>query len=145
MSAHIKAAAQKRRLFNLLYFLVALGVAFLLLVVAIGKHVDFYCEPLDIKLDQHKITTCSKLGGLVSTNSLQYLPAGGLKFAITDGADTITISYNGLLPDLFKEGRGVVVEGKFSDPNHFIASRVLAKHDENYTPKPLQQSLNHAR
>lgn len=137
-----KAHAQKQRIFKVLWLILLLAAALVVLVVALNKHVDFYCEPIDIARDQSLVASCKKLGGLVVKNSININNAGQIAFAVTDGSSEIAISYQGLLPDLFKEGRGVVVMGVFESPTAFKADKVLAKHDENYQPKPLQQGLD---
>ena len=81
------------------------------------------------------------MGGLVSEGSLKRLGGTDVQFEIGDGSRTINVSYRGLLPDLFREGQGVVAEGKLDPAGHFIADTVLAKHDEKYMPREVADSL----
>jgi cytochrome c-type biogenesis protein CcmE len=78
---------------------------------------------------------------MVSEGSLKRLGGTDMEFAINDGAQTINVSYTGLLPDLFREGQGVVTEGKLDPSGRFIADTVLAKHDETYMPREVADSL----
>ena len=81
-----------------------------------------------------------RVGGLVMRNSIKSRGVDVL-FVITDGTNEVKVKYTGVLPDLFAEGRGVIVRGKFKE-NVFVASQVLAKHDEKYMPRELQKTLN---
>jgi cytochrome c-type biogenesis protein CcmE len=83
-----------------------------------------------------------RVGGLVTTGSVQRQEDGlTVTFDITDNADTITVQYTGILPDLFREGQGIVALGKLQGSNLFIADEVLAKHDENYMPPEVADAL----
>lgn len=83
-----------------------------------------------------------RLGGLVKTGSLTREKKGlGLQFVVTDLKKEVLVSYEGVLPDLFREGKGVIVEGKLNKKGVMIASQVLAKHDENYMPKKVYDAL----
>jgi cytochrome c-type biogenesis protein CcmE len=82
-----------------------------------------------------------RLGGLVEKGSIQRGQGTEVAFAVTDQEKTIKVVYNGLLPDLFREGQGVITEGAFDPAGTFVADSVLAKHDENYMPKEVADSL----
>jgi cytochrome c-type biogenesis protein CcmE len=82
-----------------------------------------------------------RLGGLVAEGSLKRGAGLQVEFAITDKTNTIKVSYTGILPDLFREGQGVVAEGKLDGAGHFLADVVLAKHDENYMPPEVAKAL----
>jgi cytochrome c-type biogenesis protein CcmE len=82
-----------------------------------------------------------RLGGLVPQGSFKRVSGTSVQFSIGDGKETIHVAYTGLLPDLFREGQGVVVEGKLDASGRFVADTVLAKHDENYMPREVADSL----
>jgi cytochrome c-type biogenesis protein CcmE len=82
-----------------------------------------------------------RLGGMVEDGSVKRGPGTMTSFSVTDQIAAITVSYNGILPDLFREGQGVVTEGKLQEDGSFLADTVLAKHDENYMPRELADSL----
>ena len=82
-----------------------------------------------------------RLGGLVVDGTLRRDPDGAMRFAVTDGAAQVQVRYNGVLPDLFREGQGVVAEGVWSPGQGFEAERVLAKHDETYMPREVAEAL----
>jgi cytochrome c-type biogenesis protein CcmE len=86
-----------------------------------------------------------RLGGLVETGSTKRDPGGLLvQFVVTDGKHSIPVSYEGILPDLFREGQGVIARGKLDDSGEFNATEVLAKHDENYMPPEVAEALEKA-
>jgi cytochrome c-type biogenesis protein CcmE len=85
--------------------------------------------------------TRMRLGGLVENGSVQRGPGQRVAFAVTDGKSTVKVSYDGLLPDLFREGQGVVTEGVFEGAGRFKADSVLAKHDETYMPREVADTL----
>jgi cytochrome c-type biogenesis protein CcmE len=116
---------------------VGVGMAVSLILYALNQNINVYYTPSQIKAvraDQHL-----RLGGLVKKGSLQR-DAGSLKmhFVITDYKKDVTVSYNGIVPALFREGQGVVVEGHFASGKVFTASQVLAKHDEKYMPPGIK-------
>ncbi|MBX9786635.1 MAG: cytochrome c maturation protein CcmE [Alphaproteobacteria bacterium] len=120
--------------------LVGLGIAIFLVSIAFRDNLVFFYTPSD--LSQKKIHPEQRLrvGGLVEKNSLRQ-HGQKVTFHITDHAKVLKVNYTGLLPDLFREGQGVVVEGHLSEPSTFQAEAVLAKHDENYMPKEVADRL----
>lgn len=119
----------------------ALGVAAALLLTAMKDDIVFFRSPSDILKDGTEGTQL-RLGGMVEDGSLVRSHDGlSVTFAVTDGAGTVQVAYSGILPDLFREGQGVVVEGKLSNGT-FQAATVLAKHDENYMPREVQDALD---
>ena len=100
----------------------------------------YFQSPSEIKalseLDKKKI----RVGGMVKKNSIS-INSSELKFVITDFKNEINVSYTGAIPNLFEEGKGVVAEGVLNDRNFFSASKILAKHDENYMPPEVKQAL----
>ena len=128
-----------RFLFILLILITLILTAFLVLK-SIEENVVYFQSPTEIKalseLDKKKI----RVGGMVKKNSIS-INSSEVKFVITDFKNEINVSYTGAIPNLFEEGKGVVAEGVLSDRNFFSASKILAKHDENYMPPEVKQAL----
>lgn len=122
----------------LLMVVSALGLAVMLVLTALRDHVVFFYGPSDIR-DQASQGQIVRLGGLVAENSVTTL-ADGIGFTITDGTSSMDVVYAGVLPDLFREGQGVVTEGVL-DNDIFRANSVLAKHDETYMPAEVADML----
>ena len=128
-----------RFLFIALILITLILTAFLVLK-SIEENVVYFQSPTEIKalseLNKKKI----RVGGMVKKNSIS-INSSGVKFVITDFKNEINVSYTGAIPNLFEEGKGVVAEGVLSDRNFFSASKILAKHDENYMPPEVKQAL----
>jgi cytochrome c-type biogenesis protein CcmE len=121
--------------------LAVLGVAAALVLSALKDSIVFFNSPTDV-LEKHVMPgTRIRLGGLVVSGSLVRNANLAVQFQITDGTRTVPVAYQGLLPDLFREGQGVVTEGALDQGGVFRADTVLAKHDENYMPKEVADSL----
>lgn len=131
---------KKRRLYFVILGLLAIGTAAALVLSALRQDIVFFFSPTEIM--EAKVPTEGRrirLGGLVEQGSV--VKEGALvHFKVTDGANSLAVVFEGLLPDLFREGQGVVTEGRMGD-GVFMASEVLAKHDENYMPKEVAESL----
>ena len=131
---------------NRLSILVALSVLSISVIFIILKVLDdnvlYFYSPSDIK-NSNDISFKKKIriGGMVKNGSIQSNESE-IKFVVTDLNNEIIVSYSGTVPALFAEGKGVVAEGKLKDKKFFIAKRILAKHDENYMPPELKESLN---
>jgi cytochrome c-type biogenesis protein CcmE len=108
------------------------------LLIAFRSGIEFYKSPTQL-LELKDDTVRLRVGGLVVRNSVQRTGVDNL-FVITDGTNEVEVQYTGVLPDLFAEGRGVIVRGKLKD-NVFIASQVLAKHDEKYMPREIKNNM----
>ena len=108
------------------------------LLIAFRSGIEFYKSPTQI-LELKDDTVRLRVGGLVVRNSVQRSGVDNF-FVITDGTNEVEVQYTGVLPDLFAEGRGVIVRGKLKD-NVFIASQVLAKHDEKYMPREIKNNM----
>ena len=108
------------------------------LLIAFRSGIEFYKSPTQL-LELKDDTVRLRVGGLVVRNSVQRSGVDNL-FVITDGTNEVKIRYTGVLPDLFAEGRGVIVRGKLKN-NVFIASQVLAKHDEKYMPREIKNNM----
>ena len=111
-----------------------------LVLKSLEENVVYFQSPSEIKalseLDKKKI----RVGGMVKKNSIS-INSSELKFVITDFKNEINVTYTGAIPNLFEEGKGVVAEGVLNDRNFFSASKILAKHDENYMPPEVKQAL----
>jgi cytochrome c-type biogenesis protein CcmE len=123
------------------------GLAFLLIAAAAGlilsafeESIVFFHSPTDIVEKQILASQRLRLGGLVEEGSVEKKPDAVVEFRVTDMANSVQVSYRGILPDLFREGQGVVAEGTFAD-GVFRADEVLAKHDENYMPPEVADAL----
>ena len=114
-------------------------VTTIILLVAFRSGIEFYKSPTQL-LEVKDASIRLRVGGLVLRGSVENAGVNN-SFVITDGNNEVEVKFVGVLPDLFAEGRGVIVRGQFKD-NVFIASQVLAKHDEKYMPRELEKSLN---
>lgn len=115
--------------------LITLAVAAWLVLSAFKKNLVFFFTPTQILAGEAPHGRSFRIGGMVEAGSLQRQADGvTVGFKVTDTAKTINVTYRGILPDLFKEGKGVVAQGKLGANGVFIADEVLAKHDENYMP-----------
>lgn len=123
--------------------LLTLGIAVTLILKALNSSIALFVTPTEIATGKAPRDTTFRLGGLVKAGSLQ---RDGLTahFVVTDTAKEILVSYSGILPDLFKEGRGVVAQGHIATDGSFTATEVLAKHDENYMPPEAKHAVEQA-
>ena len=116
--------------------------AVLLVMFAFSQSVAYFYMPADLAEAEVSPGTRIRLGGLVAEGSVKRGEGSTVTFSVTDGSGTVPVSYTGILPDLFREGQGVVTEGAFEAATRsFIADTVLAKHDENYMPKEVADRL----
>ncbi len=118
-----------------------LGLAVGLVLFALEDSIVFFYSPSDIVEKKIKPGQRIRLGGLVEEGSVKRGENTTIQFTVTDTAKTISVMYTGVLPDLFREGQGVVTEGKLGSDGVFIADSVLAKHDENYMPPEVADAL----
>ena len=126
--------------------LAALGLASTLVLNAFQSNLVFFFSPSQLVAKEAPVERSFRIGGLVEQGSIQREGQGlTIRFAVTDLAHKIPVTYTGLLPDLFKEGKGVVAQGKLGPDGVFRADQVLAKHDENYMPPEAAQALKNAR
>ena len=124
----------------------ALGVATALVLNAFQSNLVFFFSPSQIAAKEAPQGRNFRVGGLVEQGSIRREPGGlTINFVVTDLAKTVPVSYTGLLPDLFKEGKGVVAQGKLGTDGVFRADQVLAKHDENYMPPEAADALKKAQ
>lgn len=134
---------KRQRMYVIGAILLAVGGAAALMLTAFEDSVVFFFSPTEIA-EKSPIDPDQRLriGGLVVEGSVTKLEDGQtIAFVVTDMAESVPVSYRGILPDLFREGQGVVAEGHMSSEGTFVASEVLAKHDENYMPPEVAESL----
>lgn len=132
---------RQRRLGIIGLCLATLGVAVGLVMFAMRDTIVFFYSPSDITEKGVVTGQRFRLGGLVKEGSVERSEGAIIRFAVTDGGKTTAVLYHGVLPDLFREGQGVVAEGKLDDAGTFMADSVLAKHDENYMPPEVAAAL----
>jgi cytochrome c-type biogenesis protein CcmE len=132
---------KQQRLALVLLALVLVGGATGLVLAALDDKVAFFVTPTDVATRQLEAGKRFRLGGLVADGSIRREPDGTVWFAVTDKAQEVRVAYKGLLPDLFRDGQGVVAQGVLREDRVFQASEVLAKHDENYMPKEVADAL----
>ncbi len=121
--------------------LVMIGIASTFVLSALRTQVTFFMSPSDVLKNSPKPGTRFRLGGLVETGTFNKGTGTVSTFRLTDGAKSLPVSYNGILPDLFKEGQGAIAEGELMPDGIFVADTVLAKHDENYMPPEVASAL----
>jgi len=131
-----------KRLMFVVIGVAGLGAIAALLLNVFNSNMVFFFSPSDVVAKKAPIERDFRLGGLVEVGTLKRRPDGlTVDFVVTDNAERINVTYKGILPDLFKEGKGVVAQGKLEGDGAFVASEVLAKHDENYMPPEVADAL----
>ena len=138
--------SRNKRLGLIVIGLAALGVAATFVLSAFNSNLVFFFSPSQVIAKEAPVGRNFRIGGMVEKGSLKRQSDGlTVNFVVTDTAKTIPVVYTGILPDLFKEGKGVVAEGKLSDDGLFHADSILAKHDENYMPPEAAAALKNAK
>ncbi|MBU0902418.1 MAG: cytochrome c maturation protein CcmE [Gammaproteobacteria bacterium] len=133
---------RKKRLFIVLAIIAGVGIAVALALSALQQNINLFYTPTQIANGDAPQDTRIRAGGLVEEGSVtRSSDSLETDFVVTDGAKRVTIRYSGILPDLFREGQGIVAMGKLDASNVLIADEVLAKHDENYMPPEVMQAL----
>jgi len=126
--------------------LAGLGIAAALVLSAFQENLVFFFSPSQVAAKEAPINKTFRVGGLVETGTLKRDNDGlTVHFTITDTAKSISVVYKGILPDLFKEGKGCVAQGRVGSDGVFYADQVLAKHDENYMPPQAGQAIDSAK
>jgi cytochrome c-type biogenesis protein CcmE len=134
--------ARHKRLLLIAAGLAVLGLSAWLILSAFQQNLLYFYTPTDVTQGKAPTQKNFRLGGMVEKGSIVRLPDGmTVNFVVTDMAQKVPVTYRGILPDLFKEGKGVVTQGKLGADNIFVASEVLAKHDENYMPPEAAYAL----
>jgi cytochrome c-type biogenesis protein CcmE len=135
---------KKRRLYVLVLCLLGIGTGSALTLTALEDNLAFFQSPTDI-LEKPAGDRNLRLGGLVEADSVERLPDGAsIRFRITDPKNAVAVVYTGIVPDLFREGQGVVAEGRLGADGVFAAREIMAKHDETYMPPEVKQALERA-
>ena len=133
-----------RRIAFIVIALACLGLAAYLAASAFRNNLVFFFSPTQVAAKEAPVDRTFRIGGLVQEGSLKR-DGLNVQFTVTDTAYNVPVVYNGILPDLFKEGRGCVAQGKISSDGVFHAEQVLAKHDENYMPPEAGAALDKAK
>ena len=127
------------KIYLIIFFLLSVGLITFFILRALEKNIDLYLTPSDLKALDFNQPDDFKLGGMVKVGSLEKLGGLEISFVVTDFESEMTVIYEGVLPNLFKENSGVVATGTLNtEQNQFIATEILAKHDENYMPVKIE-------
>ena len=130
----------KLRFFFVLLILITLVLSVFLILKSLEENVVYFQSPTEIKVLSETKKKKIRVGGMVKNDSIS-LVSGEVQFVITDFKNEINVTYSGVIPNLFMEGKGVVAEGFLKDKNFFLATKILAKHDENYMPPEVKEAL----
>ena len=138
--------ARKKRLFFIVFLITGVTVAAGFAFYAFNQNLMFYFSPSEVKQGKAPVNKLFRMGGMVVDGTFKKEPESlKVHFDITDYEKTVTVEYTGLLPDLFREGQGIISRGKLNSEGVFVAEEVLAKHDENYMPPEVAESLKKAK
>jgi cytochrome c-type biogenesis protein CcmE len=132
---------RQKRMVTVVAILAGVGIATAFALKAFNQNLLYYYSPTQISAGEAPTARSFRVGGLVQNNSVKRQPGSlEVSFVLTDFQKEIPVSYTGILPDLFREGQGIIARGKL-DGDRFVAEEVLAKHDENYMPPEVKESL----
>lgn len=133
---------RKRKLALIGFVIIILAIVAGLVLYALRQNISLFYSPMQIAAGEAPLKRQIRVGGMVEKGSIKRSTHSlDVQFDITDYNKTITVAYTGILPDLFREGQGIVVEGQLIDKSHFKAIQVLAKHDANYMPPEVKAAL----
>ncbi len=136
---------RKKRLLLILFLVASVGTAVGLVMYSLSQNINAFMSPTEIRDGKATVGETIRAGGLVEPGTVKRAQDGLLvHFVITDGQSEVTVEYDGILPDLFREGQGIVALGHLREDGVFVASQVLAKHDENYMPPEVKDALDKA-
>jgi len=139
-------SARKKRLFFIVFLVAGVSLAAVFAMYAFNQNLMFYFSPSDVKKGKAPVDKLFRMGGMVVEGSfIKEQKSLKVNFDLTDYEKTVTVQYEGILPDLFREGQGIISRGKLNTEGVFIAEEVLAKHDENYMPPEVAESLKKAK
>jgi cytochrome c-type biogenesis protein CcmE len=134
--------ARKKRFFLVGLMVAGIGVATTFALTAFNENMMFFFSPSEVAAGEVPVNQTFRLGGLVVPGTVNRPDEGlTIEFALTDNAEMVTVQYTGILPDLFREGQGIVSKGKLGSNGIFVAEEVLAKHDENYMPPEVADAM----
>ena len=133
---------RRKRIFIVSFILIGISIAATLILTAFEENLMYFYSPTEIANGEAPKVRAFRIGGLVLTDSVKRNPNNlKVNFVLTDTINEIKVIYDGILPDLFREGQGIVANGKMKSDNIFVADQVLAKHDENYMPPEVKEAL----
>ena len=136
---------RRKRMVSVVLVLAGMGVATGLILTAFEKNLMYFYSPSEVAAGEAPAGRSFRLGGLVVEGSVLRNPQGlGMRFTVTDLVEERVVYYEGILPDLFREGQGIIAMGQFNNTGLFVAEDVLAKHDENYMPPEVASALENA-
>jgi cytochrome c-type biogenesis protein CcmE len=139
-------AKRKQKLYYIVLLLLLVSSAVGLVLYALKQNINLFYTPSQLLSAHIQPNQVIRIGGYVQTHSVKYDASGQIvDFVVTDRSKTLNVRYQGVLPNLFREGQTVVITGTLTNNQVFNASQVLAKHDENYMPKPLAKALKEGR
>ncbi len=134
--------ARRRKLVTLLLMIAILAIAIALILYALRQNISLFYTPTQIAKGEASKGHAIRVGGMVVPGSvIRKINSLSVRFKLTDYKNTVEVVYQGILPDLFREGQGIVAQGMLLDNQHIQATEVLAKHDENYMPPVLKEAL----
>ena len=134
---------RRKRLFAVLAIVAGVGAATALAMLAFEDNLLYFYNPTQVVAGEAPTGRTFRIGGLVTQGSVQRAEGSlEVRFVVTDFKESIPVRYEGLLPDLFREGQGVIAHGRLTGSGDFVADEVLAKHDENYMPPEVAESLH---
>lgn len=137
---------RKKRLILVLMVALGVSIAVAIFLTAFKENIMFFKSPTEVAAQDYPVNRSFRLGGMVKDGSMSRIPDSlKVQFTITDFAADVLVEYEGILPDLFREGQGVVTIGKMTEGDLFVAEEVLAKHDENYMPPEVADALEAAK
>ena len=137
---------RKKRLLFVSLLVIGVSLSAALALKSFNENIMYFFSPSDIKAGKAPVGRLFRVGGMVVDNSVERNSDSLLvEFELTDYEETITVYYTGILPDLFREGQGIIARGKLTSDGIFIAEEVLAKHDENYMPPEVADTLKKQR
>jgi cytochrome c-type biogenesis protein CcmE len=133
---------QKQRFVLVSLLVVGLGTGIGLVLMALNENINLFFSPSQVVAGEVPAGQHFRIGGMVTEGSVEQVEGElTVRFSLNDSAQEVLVEYNGILPDLFREGQGIVAEGKLDESGKFIAKQVLAKHDENYMPPEVEKAL----
>ncbi len=137
---------RKKRLILILMVALGVSIAVAIFLTAFKENIMFFKSPTEVAAQDYPNNRSFRLGGMVKDGSMLRIPDSlKVQFTVTDFAADVQVQYEGILPDLFREGQGVVTIGRMTEGDLFVAEEVLAKHDENYMPPEVADALEAAK
>ena len=137
---------RRNRLFMVVFLVIGIGITVAFTLNAFKQNILFFFTPSQVVAGEAPVGHPFRIGGLVAENSVKRAEGSlEIHFDVTDTVNSVRVVYEGILPDLFREGQGIVTKGTLDDAGVFVASEVLAKHDENYMPPEAEHALKAAQ